>query len=77
MLIKYNIDIEPKTIEVNLQRIVNLIYKLLPIREEGADWRCKLEGIYTITEENDFSLYRKTIFECLNLVGELIKKCQV
>lgn len=105
MLIKYNIDIEPKTIEVNLQRIVNLIYKLLPIREEGADWQspllnimeelsgmdrlffqeqsiyfrllCKLEGLYTLTGEEEFSLYRKTIFECLNLVGELLKKCQV
>ena len=45
MLIKYNIDIEPKTVEVNLQRIVNLIYKLLPIREEGADWRSPLLNI--------------------------------
>lgn len=105
MLIKYNIDIEPRTIEVNLQRIVNLIYKLLPIREEGSDWRspllnimeelsgmdrlffqeqsiyfrllCKLEGLYILTGEDEFPLYRKTIFECLNLVGELIKKCQV
>ena len=104
MLIKYNINIEPKTIEVNLQRIVNLIYKLLPIREEGADWRslllnimeelsgmdrllfeeqiiyfrllCKLEGLYTLVGEEDFPLYRKTIFECLNLVGELLKRCQ-
>lgn len=104
MLIKYNIDIESKTIEVNLQRIVNLIYKLLPIREEGADWRspllnimeelsgmdrllfeeqiiyfrllCKLEGLYTLVGEEDFPLYRKTIFECLNLVGELLKRCQ-
>ena len=104
MLIKYNIEIEPKTLEVNLQRIVNLIYKLLPIREEGADWRslllnimeelsgmdrllfeeqiiyfrllCKLEGLYTLVGEEDFPLYRKTIFECLNLVGELLKRCQ-
>ena len=104
MLIKYNINIEPKTVEVNLQRIVNQIYKLLPIREEGKDWHspllnimeelsgmdrlfyenetvyfrllCKLEGLFLLNAESEFSLYRGTIFECLNLVGELLKKCQ-
>ena len=104
MLIKYDINIEPKSIEVNLQRLVNQLYKLLPIREEGCDWRapletimvefsgmerliqkegtlffrllCKLEGLFLMSEEEDFSLYRRTIFECLNLVGELLKRCQ-
>ena len=34
---------------------------------------CKLEGLYTLTDETDFQSYRRTIFECLSLVGELIK----
>lgn len=104
LLIKYDIDIEPKNIEVNLQRLLNQIYKLLPNREEGIDWQnllsniieelsgmdrlfvsnepiffrllCKLEGLFLLTEENDFPLYRKTIFECINLIGELIRKCR-
>lgn len=104
MLIKYDINIEPKSIEVNLQRLVNQLYKLLPIREEGEDWRapletiivelsgmdrlvekegtlffkllCKLEGLFLMSSEDDFPLYRRTIFECLNLVGELLKRCQ-
>jgi hypothetical protein len=37
---------------------------------------CKLEGLYTLEEDKDYFLYRGTVFECLNLVGELIKKCQ-
>lgn len=34
---------------------------------------CKLEGLFSLKEENDFFLFRRTIFDCLNLVGELIK----
>ena len=104
MIVKYGAQIEPRAVEVNLQRLVNQIYKLLPNREENVDWKvplnnileelagmdrllfeqqellfrimCKLEGLFTLTGENDFPLYRKTIFECLNLIGELLKQCQ-
>ena len=38
---------------------------------------CKLEGLFKLTEENDFLLYRGIIFECLNLLSELNKSCQV
>jgi hypothetical protein len=34
---------------------------------------CKLEGLTALTKEDDFMFFRKTIFECLNLVGELKK----
>ena len=37
---------------------------------------CKLEGLYTLQSDKDFFIYRSTVFECLNLVGELIKICQ-
>ena len=32
---------------------------------------CKLEGMFSLVEEEDFSLYRRTIFECLSLLGDL------
>lgn len=48
MLLKYNLDIDKEAIQVNLTRLTNQIYKLLPIREEGGDWRRPLE---TIMEE--------------------------
>jgi hypothetical protein len=37
---------------------------------------CKLEGLLTLNEEEDFFEYRRTIFECLSLVSILKKKCQ-
>lgn len=35
---------------------------------------CKLEGLYNLTEEEDFLEFRKVIFECLGLTGR-IKRC--
>ena len=102
MLLKYSIDIEKDAIKANLNRLTNQIYKLLPIREEGANWQkpltttreelagmnrlfldqqpilyklfCKLEGLFTLVEEDDFMLYRGVIFECLGILSEL-QKC--
>ena len=104
MLLKYSIEIDSEAIVANLTRLTNQIYKLLPSREEGADWvkplqtiivevagmnrllfdqheilfplLCKLEGLFNLTEEDDFHLYRRNIFECLSLLSELIKICQ-
>ena len=37
----------------------------------------KLEGLFVLTKENDFMSFRRTIFECLNLLGEIKEKCLV
>ena len=34
---------------------------------------CKLEGLFTLAEEDDFQLYRRTIFECLSLMNSIVK----
>ena len=34
---------------------------------------CKLEGLFSLTSEEDFFLYRRTIFECLSLVRKVKK----
>ena len=34
----------------------------------------KLEGLYSLTKEDDFLCYRRTIFECLGLMNELKKE---
>ena len=102
MILKYNVDIKEQTIHDRLQNLINQTYKLLPSREEGADWEkplqtvleelagmqrlmnCgyskiffpllnKLEGLYSLVDDNDFSCYRRTIFECLGLMNELQK----
>lgn len=100
MVIKYDAYINDSDIVSNIDRITNLIFKLLPSREEGGEWQiplknlivelsgmsrllnnkelfsvlCKLEGLLTLTEEDDFLQYRKTIFECLSQLNK-IKKC--
>jgi hypothetical protein len=32
---------------------------------------CKLEGLFTLTGEDDFFIFRRTIFECLGIVNNL------
>ena len=32
---------------------------------------CKLEGLFLLINEEDFFAYRRTIFECLNLLSSL------
>lgn len=100
MLLKYNISLSEQIIKNDIRRIINLIYKLLPLREEKEDWikplqtiieelvgmkrmfidfeeekffilLCKLQGLLVLTDEKDFLLYRRTIFECLSLLGEI------
>ena len=102
MLIKYDANIDNSAINNNLKRITNQIYRLLPVREEGGEWKkplstlieelsgmdsllidqhailfsllCKLEGLLVLDE--DFQLFRRTIFECLNLISSLRQICQ-
>lgn len=105
MELKYNCNIDNEIIVVNLKRLTNQLYKLLPTREENGDWEkplttiieelagmhrliighqpqffsllCKLEGLFLLTEEKDFLVYRKTIFESLSLLKELMDLCPV
>lgn len=37
---------------------------------------CKLKGLKTLDNQEDFSLFRRTIFECLNLINVLLNKCR-
>ncbi len=32
---------------------------------------CKLEGLFVLVEDKDFVLFRRTVFECLNLLNEV------
>lgn len=36
----------------------------------------KLEGLHRLTSSKDFYLYRKTIFECISLLSEVVTTCQ-
>lgn len=45
MVIKYDIDIAADAIKENIGRITNQIFKLLPSREEGGDWKTPLHNL--------------------------------
>jgi hypothetical protein len=99
MKTKYDLEVTPETLYKNIKKIINLTYKLLPMREEGSDWSklletlleelvgmnrllidlqprlfpiiCKMEGLFSLTEDSDMSLYRRVIFECLGLLSKV------
>ena len=100
MILKYNISISDDDIRKDIKRIINQVYKLLPLREQGKDWKkplqtiieqlagmqrlflgqqeqsffrllCKLEGMNILIDEEQFSLYRRIIFECLSLLNDI------
>ena len=92
---KYDLALTDKDIESYRKVLINKIYKLLPLKEEGLDWQkylesiqlelggfsrivgmtpeliCLLSKLESLYELDSFALYRKTIFECLNVVDEL------
>lgn len=99
MIVKYNIDFSQSIIKNDIKKIINQVYKLLPLREENSNWKkpletiiqqlvgmkrlflkdeqnffvllCKLEGMFDLVQKEDFSIYRRTIFECLSLLGKI------
>ena len=100
VILKYNLSFSEEIIDKDIKRIINQIYRLLPLREEKQDWQkplqtiieqlvglqklflkeqeqlflillCKLEGMKILVEQEHFPLYRRTIFECLNLLSEM------
>lgn len=42
---KYDLEVTRETLDKNLKRIINLTYKLLPMREEGEEWNKLLENL--------------------------------
>ena len=45
MVLKYDIEIDNDAIIENIDRIINQVFKLLPSREEGGDWKTPLHNL--------------------------------
>ena len=43
--IKNGLEISCEDVQNNLKRIINQIYKLLPLREEGENWQKPLQTV--------------------------------
>ena len=96
---KYGINFPRKTIDQDVQRLINQLWKLIPMREHEEDWithlqiiteeisglveiyrhnpdglilLSKLEGL-TSEVCNDFMIYRKTVFRCIDLLVQVMK----
>jgi len=52
-----------------MQRLMNYNYS-----EIFFPLLSKMEGLYSLTNEDNFSCYRRTIFECLGLMNILQKQ---
>lgn len=101
MALMSGITIDTTVINESIKRIINQVYKLLPMRQEGRDWEklletliqelsgmkrlivgqddlfflilCKMEGLFSLKDRDDMPVYRRTIFEILNLLNSLNK----
>lgn len=73
-----NIDWETPLTTI-IEEISGMDRLLIDEHETLFSLLCKLKGLYDLTEEEDFFLYRRTIFECLNLMSvlkESVSQCQ-
>ena len=95
VVLSTGVVIDKEAMHVNIQKLINQVYKLLPMKDwcklletlieqisgmkrliTGQDslfflLLCKLEGLFNLKSNEDFSLFRRTIFECLNLLNNL------
>ena len=66
---KYNISFDKKVLQKNIERLINQIWKLIPMKEKGEDWEKHLSTvIIEITGYNEI-FYNEPIF--LSLLAKL------
>lgn len=62
-----------KPLSTLLEEIAGMDRLLIGSHEILFPLLCKLEGLFLLTQEEDFFLFRRTIFECLGLTSQLAK----
>lgn len=60
-----------KPLETIIEELVGMNDLFLDQQDKIFIIICKLQGIFNLTEKDDFQLYRRTIFECLSLLNGL------
>lgn len=96
---KYNINFPMDTVDQDLKRLINQLWKLIPMRENREDWEThlktmleeisglvriykdKVEGLILLSKLegltsdvcNDFMIYRKTVFRCIDLLTQVVR----
>ena len=70
-----NIDWE-KPLETIIEELAGMNRLLIDQHEILFPLLSKLEGLFILTDIEDFGLFRRTIFECLSMMNTLMKQCQ-
>lgn len=66
MTFKYNLEFDKEAVILNINRITNQIFKLLPNREEGGDWQTPLQNlIYEIIGMKELWVDQPNLFPLL------------
>lgn len=60
-----------KPLETLVEELAGMDNLLIGQHEIFFPLLCKLEGLSVLTDDDDFGLYRRTIFECLGLLNTL------
>ena len=60
-----------KPLETIMEELAGMDRMLGNHVETFASLLFKLEGLFSLVQEDDFQLYRRTIFECLSICGSL------
>ena len=95
MITKYGFRFGEKIVEADKKRLVNQLWKLIPMRENNEDWQKQLSSVLIeltglneifieklgylillsklegLNENVEFTDYRRTVFETINLLDEL------
>lgn len=56
-----------------LEEIAGMDSLLVDQHETIFPLMCKLEGLFSLADDDEFQLFRRTVFECLNLMNKVIK----
>ena len=60
-----------KPLTTIIEEIAGMSSLLLDHHKELFSLLCKLEGLFIYSNEEDFFVFRKTIFECLELISKI------
>lgn len=66
-----------KPLQTIIEELTGMDWLLVEEHEVLFPLLCKLSGLFSLTEEQDFFLFRRVIFECLSLMNKMRKEiCQ-
>ena len=100
---KYGINFDCEVKEQDTKRLINQLWKLIPMKENNENWvehlsvvieeiaglveiyKTKVEGLILLSklegltskECDDFMLYRKTVFRCIDLLSQVMSYGQL